>query len=378
MRILVTGGGTGGHVYPALSVLEVLRREGAWFKVEEVAWVGEKGGIEERIVSREEVPFIAVSSGPLRGISPGQALCSVFLLARGIWQALRVVQRFAPDVVLSTGGYVSVPLVLAAWVLGRPVLIYLPDMEPGLAVRFLSLFAQRVAVSFEQVCRYFKKDKVFVSGYPVRRALYVTSKREARQRLGVPIEEAMVLVLGGSRGAHSINEAVRRDLQKLLQRAWVIHISGHRDYEELAQLKKGLEKDLARRYLLFAYMYEHMTDALAAADVVVARAGAATLGEFPAVGVPAILVPYPYAGQHQEVNARYLQERGAALVIEDEELSERLLLTVQALLDDREHLQAMGKAMRALAMPQAAELIARELSALAKGKKRWKMSSAGM
>jgi len=388
MRLLVTGGGTGGHVYPALAVVEALRADPAVaLGPEDVAWVGERGSAEERIVtrdgaddsadSRHPMTFYALQAGALRGANPIKAARSVVELVRGYRQARRLVRSFRPQVVLATGGYVSVPLVLAALGTtsahrsGCGVLIYLPDMEPGLAVRWLSRYADRVAVSFDSVARHLPRagrtgrPHVVVTGYPVRRALFETRRDAAREALALPAEATVLLVFGGSRGARTINRAVRGALPDLLERAHVMHVTGYEDYTELDALRQGLEPALRHRYHLHAYLYEQMTDALVASDLVVARAGAAILGEFPAAGLPAVLVPYPYAGQHQHVNADYLVSRGAAVIVEDANLGERLLPVVTGLLADPSRLRAMAEASRGVAVPGAAEAIARQLIELA-------------
>ncbi len=366
MRLLVTGGGTGGHVYPALAVLEVLLGDPSWaVRREDVAWVGSADSIEERILAREGLAFYAVETGAIRGMSLLTILRSLGRMGRGYRQARALIRTFRPNAVLATGGYVCVPLVLAAYAERCPAMIYLPDMEPGLAVRLLARLVRRVAVSFESVAVHLPKDKAFVSGYPVRRALYRTERAIARERLNLNAGLPVLLILGGSRGAHSINEAVRTSLDDLLTLAQVVHVCGDKDFDRLNALREGLSSERRERYHLFAYMYEGMTDAMVAADLVVARAGAATLGEFPAAGLPAVLVPYPYSGQHQLSNAAYLAERGAAVIVLDQELGGRLYPVVKELLGDAERLRTMRDAARALAVPDAAERIARELLILA-------------
>jgi len=366
MRLLVTGGGTGGHVYPALAIVEALLGDEAWAtKPEDVAWVGSAHSIEERILARRHWTFYALPVGALRGASIKAMLHNMGRMRQGYRQSRELVARYQPDAVLATGGYVSVPLVLAARAAKCPCLVYLPDMRPGLAVRLLSCFAQRVAVSFESVTRYFPHRKVVVSGYPVRSVLQGVDSQRARDALSLAEAWPTLLVFGGSRGAHSINEAISKILEPLLRIAQVVHISGLQDYGVLKALSQTLTNDLRCRYHLFPYMYEQMADALAAADLVVARAGAATLGEFPAVGLPAVLVPYPYAGQHQQINADYLAGHGAALIVQDGELETRLLPAVEELLADPERLRSMSAAARALAVPEAARTVAHELFSLA-------------
>lgn len=364
MRILVTGGGTGGHVYPALSILEALTALDGWkVRREDILWVGRTGGMEEGLVQREGIRFQGIATGPLRGANPLQAAQSLVRLAQGVGQAYRLIGAFRPNVVLATGGYVSVPALIAAWLRRCPSLIYLPDMEPGLAVRALSRLARRVAVTFEAAGAPFGA-KAVVTGYPVRSAFWNIQRGQARAALGLEEGIPTLLILGGSTGARSINEAVQASLEDLLETAQVIHVSGQYGFEALAKQRAALPDHLQARYHLYAYLHE-MPMAFAAADLAVARAGASTLGEFPAAGLPAILVPYPYSGQHQRPNALYLAKHGAALVIEDAQLKESLLEAVCSLLADDGRLQAMRQAMHRLARPGAARAIAQVLASLA-------------
>lgn len=366
MKLLATGGGTGGHVYPALSVIEALTQEPAWrTRRDDVAWAGRADSLEAQIVAREGLRFCAVDTGPLRGAAPWQAVRSLARLARGVAQAHRLIGRLQPDAVLATGGYVSAPVIVAAWLRRRPCLIYLPDMEPGLTIKWLSRLAQRVAVTFEAVAERFP-GKAVVTGYPVRATLLHGDRQAARAALGLDAGAPTLLALGGSSGARSINRAVAASLEPLLALAQVVHVSGQGDYQALAQQREGLPPALRARYHLHAYMH-NMPEALLAADLVVARSGAATLGEFPVAGLPAILAPYPYSGQHQQRNADYLAAQGAAVVVPDAELEARLLETAQSLLQSPERLQAMRQAAQRLARPEAARAIAQELVSLAKG-----------
>jgi len=350
-------------VYPALAVVEALTTNGP--QDVSLLYVGSEGGVEERLAQRQGIAFRAIAAGQVRGLAPWTMARNLIRIVRGLFQARRIVGEFAPQVVLVTGGYVCVPVALAAWAQRIPVLIYLPDLEPGLAIRVLSRFAARVAVSFPEVRRYFRADRTVVTGYPVRAAFFAADKAAARATFALEAGMPVVTVFGGSRGARSINRALCSILDELLERCQVIHVSGRLDTDWVAERAKSLPPDLQARYRPFAYLHEEMVDALAAADLVVARAGASTLGEFPALGLPSILVPYPYAGQHQDVNADYLVQRGAAVKIADAELSTRLLPTIQKLLDDREQLTEMSARARALARPEAARRIAEELVSLA-------------
>ncbi|MGD8465011.1 MAG: UDP-N-acetylglucosamine--N-acetylmuramyl-(pentapeptide) pyrophosphoryl-undecaprenol N-acetylglucosamine transferase, partial [Anaerolineae bacterium] len=240
-----------------------------------------------------------------------------------------------------------------------------PDIVPGLAVRFLSQFAERIAVTSEESYHYFRREKVTVTGYPVRSAVYQMDRTEARQSLGLNLEDKTVLVFGGSRGARSINRALVAGLRELLQACQIVHISGRLDNDWVTGAAKQLPEPLRKRYQQHAYLHD-MPQALVAADLAVARAGAATLGELPAAQLPSVLIPYPHSGQHQMPNAQYMQRNGAARVLLDEELEEKLVPTVLQLVDNDEMLSQMKESARAMARPDAAGAIAEELWALAR------------
>lgn len=327
-------------------------------------YVGEAGGIEDQLAARAGIPFNAIATGQVRGRALIAAGRSLLRMIRGAAQCAEIICDFRPQVTFVTGGYVAAPVVWASWRAGVPVLIYLPDLTPGQAIRLTSRLAARVAVSFPEVAGYFP-GKAVVTGYPVRQALLKADKATARQTLGLPQEEPVLLVFGGSRGARSINRALTAALPQLLPRCHVVHVSGQLDWPWVQEAADRLPDDLRGRYHPHAYLHDEMPQALAAADLVVARAGASTLGEFPVCGLPSILVPYPFAGQHQDANAAYLAQRGAALVIRDAELDRQLAPVVLRLLDAPEERRAMAQAAARLARPDAARNIALELCHLA-------------
>jgi UDP-N-acetylglucosamine--N-acetylmuramyl-(pentapeptide) pyrophosphoryl-undecaprenol N-acetylglucosamine transferase len=286
-------------------------------------------------------------------------------IASSIGRARGILARFQPNVLLSTGGYACVSVTLAAWTRGIPAVIYLPDIVPGLAIRFLSRFADKITVSSEESYHYFRREKVAVTGYPVRAEVYSLQRTAARQNLGLDVDAKTLLAFGGSRGARSINQALMAGLDKLLPVCQVLHVSGTLDADWVAGMSKRLPDDLRARYRHYAYM-DDMPRALKAADLVVSRAGASVMGEFPAAGVPSILVPYPYSGQHQGPNADHMERNGAALVLPDADLQEKLVPTVLSLLGDEPLLMEMRESAAAMARPDAAEAIAMELWQLAR------------
>jgi len=363
MRLLASGGGTGGHVYPILSVLAGFdpQRE----PPPTVLYVGRSGGMEEGIVARTDIPFRGLRmGGGLRGVKPWVAAGNAALMAGAFVEALGVVRSFRPQAIFVTGGFVCVPVVLAGWIWRVPVLLYLPDVEPGLAVRFLARFATRIAVTVEGSRAYLPARKVVVTGYPVRPALWSADRTTARGYFGIGSDEPVLLVFGGSRGAHAINVAVGQALADLARSAVVLHVCGTEDEPEFQARRAGLPMALRDRYRPYGYLHDEMPLALAAADVVVSRAGAAVMGEYPAAGVPSVLIPYPHAGAHQAHNARYLVRAGAAVLLENDRLQAgELWPTVQALLGDPASRAAMARAARDLAQPDAVPHIVELLTA---------------
>jgi UDP-N-acetylglucosamine--N-acetylmuramyl-(pentapeptide) pyrophosphoryl-undecaprenol N-acetylglucosamine transferase len=326
----------------------------------DLLWIGSHGGFEAELVAPTGIRLVVLGSGGLRGIRLDKRVRHTVQIVRSISQAREVIRKFKPDVVFATGGYACVPVTLAARMERVPVLIYLPDIVPGLAIRHLGRFAAKIAVTSEESYQHLHPDKVVVTGYPVREALFELNKAQAQETLGLQRGEKTLLVFGGSRGARSINQALVAGLRELLPACQIIHVSGRLDAEWVAGAARSLPETHKARYHHYAFLDE-MPEALVAADLAVARSGAATLGEFPAVGLPAVLVPYPYSGQHQEPNARYMARNGAAQVLADAQLEQKLVPTILRLLDDAEALADMRESALAMARPDAAEAIAEQL-----------------
>jgi UDP-N-acetylglucosamine--N-acetylmuramyl-(pentapeptide) pyrophosphoryl-undecaprenol N-acetylglucosamine transferase len=267
-------------------------------------------------------------------------------------------------VLFLTGGYVAPPVALAGRSL--PSVMFVPDIEPGLALKFIARFATRICVPAEDSKAYFPpKKSVVVTGYPTRRELTQMQPNTAHQVLHLHSDLPVLLVVGGSTGARSINRAVTANLSALLERCQIVHLTGQLSWAEVAAAAEALPADLANRYHPFPYLHEEMSAALASADLVVSRAGASTLGEFPLFGLPAILVPYPHAWRYQRVNAEYLTRRGAAMMVEDDQLEAKLVSLVTGLLQDPERLKAMRAAMGGLAQPDAGQRLADQVREMA-------------
>jgi UDP-N-acetylglucosamine--N-acetylmuramyl-(pentapeptide) pyrophosphoryl-undecaprenol N-acetylglucosamine transferase len=366
MKLVVSGGGTGGHVYPALAVVEALLKPKPveatlpTLALGDLLWIGSQGEIEEELVARAGIQFIGLAAGGLRGMKLNVRVRNAARISSSVGKAHAILARYRPDAVFVTGGYTCVAVTLAARIQRVPVLIYLPDIVPGLAIRFLSRFAVRVAVTSEESYHYLHRNKVVVTGYPVRADLFTVDKMQARKALSLEPGGKILLVFGGSRGAQSINRALVAGLRKLLPVCQILHISGRVDADWVAGAARSLPETLRSRYHHHVYLHQ-MPQALASADLAVARAGAATLGEFPAVGLPAVLVPYPHSGKHQDPNAEYMARNGAALVLADVQLEDKLVPTILGLLDDDEALVNMRQSTQAMAQPGAADAIVKEL-----------------
>jgi UDP-N-acetylglucosamine--N-acetylmuramyl-(pentapeptide) pyrophosphoryl-undecaprenol N-acetylglucosamine transferase len=330
--------------------------------------------METRLVERNGIPFRAIPTAGVHGVGLRTLPCNLWQLGRGVFASRRILREFKPDVLFFTGGYVAVPMALAGWKV--PTLLYVPDIEPGLALKTLGRFADKIAVTADDSFRYFtstcgtcagkRQGRITLTGYPIRADLVKWTRREARRTLNLTEEFPVVLAFGGSKGARSINNAVLAILPVLLERAQVVHITGELDWQSVEEKTKELTKTQTPRYHAFPYLHEEMGAALAAADLVISRAGASTLGEYPLFGLPAILVPYPHAWRYQKVNADYLVQRGAAVMLEDSRLRDQLLPTVNDLLSDPRKLTTMRAAMQRLSHPQAAAEIGRQLLALSR------------
>jgi UDP-N-acetylglucosamine--N-acetylmuramyl-(pentapeptide) pyrophosphoryl-undecaprenol N-acetylglucosamine transferase len=365
VKLLICAGGTGGGVYPALTVQQVLHDSTANSSAPlQTWWVGGEGGMEAELVKRAGLPFEAIPAAGVHGVGLRALPGNLWRLLRGVRAARRILRRLQPQALLFTGGYVAVPMAVAARLPGlgfrRPrLLLYVPDIEPGLALKTLARFADQVALTDAASLAYFRYHRAAtVTGYPVRPALKPWDPAQARQALGLSADLPTLLVVGGSTGARSLNRALLQALPTLLAEVQVVHLSGQRDWAEVEAARAALPPEQAARYRAFAYLHEEMGAAYTVADLVVSRAGASTLGEYPRFGLPAILAPYPYAWRYQRVNADYLARHGAALVLEDDDLPAQLLPQVQALLRDQPRRAQMRQAMQALARPQAAQALA--------------------
>lgn len=329
----------------------------------ELLWVGGEGGMEEDLVSRAGYQMRTLPAAGLHGVGLAQLPGNLWQLLRGYFAARRLLAEFQPDVLFFTGGFVAAPVALVGSRV--PTLAFVPDIQPGFTLRLIARFADVIAVVAEEARRYFRQpERVKATGYPLRSEITRWKKADAIKHFGLEKDVPILLVFGGSKGARSINQALIAELSKLLAELQIIHVTGTGNWEAVKAAQEKLPANLAARYHAFPYLHGDMGAALAAADLAVCRAGASTLGELPQFGLPAILVPIPFREHLQHVNAAYLQERSAAVILPDERMQDSLADTILDLLHDRSQLSQMGEAMAALAKPDAAVRIAELLRGL--------------
>lgn len=358
MRVLLAGGGTAGHINPALSIADQVRMH---HPDAEILFIGKRGNMEEKLVTKHgyAIEFIDIEGfkrSPLKNIRV------VWKTLGAIAQSKKIIKAFRPDVVVTTGGYVSGPVMMAAHLLKIPSLIHESNVYPGVAVKMSASTATRICVSFDKTLELIKqKHKCVKTGNPVRAEILQTTREAARKALRIQ-DKPLVLVFGGSLGAKRLNEAVLGyiDHIKDAENVQLIFGTGERNYGDVmaALAKQGVNVPECSHIKVLPYIY-NMNEAMAAADVVISRAGAITIAELMALGKPAILIPSPnVAYNHQETNARQLEKNGAALVLTESELTAQSLKEkIDLLLSDGEKLYTIGENAKKMGAPDATERI---------------------
>lgn len=374
MRVIVSGGGTGGHIYPALAVAAHLRSQyGA-----EILFLGSDDGLETQLVPAAGLSLATIKAGKLRRYISWQTVKGVMRIPLGAVQAIEIVRKFHADVAFTSGGYVAVPTGLAAYLNRVPLLMHQQDVPPNLSNKQVAPLATKISVAFEDSLAYFPAHKTLLLGNPMRQeilAIRQMAPMVARVQFGLAADQPMLLVTGGSQGARHLNQVVCQALPALLKTCQVLQISGKDLYNETLEQSKsilaGTDPALAERYRLVPYLNEEMPAALQAADLVLCRAGASTLSELATLGKPSLLVPLPPAigKSPQEANAAMFERRRAGLVIKNADLESQFLAEqVKYIMTAPELLASMMEAARELARPQATQEIVDELIKIARVK----------
>lgn len=325
-KIILTGGGTAGHVTPNLALVPDLRERGY-----EILYIGSYKGIERELIKDAGVEYRAISSGKLRRYFDLKNFTDPFRVLRGYLQSRRIIRKFKPDIIFSKGGFVAVPVTLAAKHYRVPVISHESDMTPGLANKLSMPSATRICCNFPETMKYLPKDKAVLTGSPIRRELLSGSREAGLSFAGLSGEKPVLLVIGGSLGSVRVNEAIRSILDKLLKDFDIIHICGKGNIDASLTGKQG--------YVQYEYVSKELKDIFAAADIIVSRAGANAICEILALKKPNLLIPLSAKASRgdQILNARSFEKQGFSKVLEEEDISdERLLKDIAELYRDRE------------------------------------------
>jgi UDP-N-acetylglucosamine--N-acetylmuramyl-(pentapeptide) pyrophosphoryl-undecaprenol N-acetylglucosamine transferase len=367
-RIVFTGGGTGGHIYPGLAVVDELKK----ITDADIVWIGSSAGIDRSIVENHGLPFFGIPSGKLRRYFSLRNFIDIFKIVAGFFSAFALLLKLRPSVVFSKGGFVSVPPCLAARVLGIPVITHECDFSPGLATKINSRFATRILVSYEKTADFFSgkiRSRVSVTGNPVRGAFYAASAERGRAFLGCGNDVPVVMVQGGSLGARQVNDLIAGCLGELCARCVVVHQTGEQNVDQV--IRPG-DSAVAGRYKPYPFIRAEMPDVVAAADIVIARSGANTVWECAAAGKPMVLVPLEKGSSRgdQVENARFFVSRGAAVMLTGPDATpEKLVAAVFSILDSERLKRDMAANALALGSSRPAEAIAAIVDACARAKK---------
>lgn len=363
MKILVSGGGTGGHIYPALALIKELKKQDSNV---ECLYVGTENGLEKGIVTKQNIPFKSiVISGFKRSLSL-ENFKTIYRFLKGVSDSKKIIREFNPDVVVGTGGYVCGPVVYAAAKLGIPTVIHEQNSVPGLTNKFLNRYVTKVAICFDEVANHFTKEKVVFTGNPRASEVVGEHNPTVLQQLGLEKGKRTVLIVGGSRGARPIHQAFLKSVNELGEKNYqMIYVTGDAHYDAVIQ---EINKVGSPSNVVIKPFLHNMPEVLREVDLVVSRAGATTLAELTALGKPSILIPSPYVtNNHQEVNARSLEKNGAAIVILEKDFhNEYFVNEIEKVLLNPIKLEEMKRAALEIGVPDAADKLVKVLEEIRK------------
>lgn len=353
MRVLVTGGGTGGHIYPALAFINYVK------KVEpdsSFLYVGANRGMENKILPQTDIPFLTLEIQGFKRKLTFENFKTIQLFLKSIRQAKKIIRKFHPDVVIGTGGYVSGAVVYAAAKLNIPTVVHEQNSVPGITNKFLARYVDKIGIAFEDAAQYFPKNKTILVGNPRAQEVVGIKRSNLLRKFNLNPEKKTVLIFGGSQGALKINQAVVAAIPEFAKKDYqILYASGERYYEEINDTI-GMTKDAFANISIQPYI-KNMTEVMVNCDLLVGRAGATSIAEFTGLGLPAVLIPSPYVtNDHQTKNARSLSKEGAAKMIKDDQLTaENLVATVDEIMEDDALLQQMSSQSKKQGIPDAAD-----------------------
>ncbi|MCG1012167.1 undecaprenyldiphospho-muramoylpentapeptide beta-N-acetylglucosaminyltransferase [Tepidanaerobacter sp. GT38] len=367
-KFILAGGGTGGHIYPAIAIAQGIKET---FPDADILFIGTNRGLEKELVKKAGFPLKTIRVKGFRRKLSLDTLISIKELVHGAFDSFSLIKKEKPDMVIGTGGYVAGPVLFFASIMGIPSAIHEQNVTPGVTNKILARFVDRIFVSFSDSMKFFPKGKTFLVGNPVRKEISSGNRLSALKKFGLSPDIPVVLCFGGSQGAARINDAICKIIEAIKDNArfQLIHITGKNHYDKIKSTleNKGITLDRLGHIIVRPYIYE-MQDSYAAADLVISRAGALTISELSACGKPAILIPLPTAANHhQDYNAKYMEENGAAVVMHEDKLSgETLLRTIENIIFDKSRLHKMSMASKNLAREDAVEKMLVEIRKLVK------------
>ncbi len=358
MRIILTGGGTGGHLTPLVAVAKKIQEK---VPEAEFYFIGPKGRLEDDIIGRENIPIRNIMTGKLRRYFSFQNIIDFFKIPFGVLKSMWLLFVLMPDAIFSKGGSASFPVVVVGWLYRIPILIHESDSNPGLANSMLGKLSTRVAVSYLEAEKYFPAAQVVLTGNPLREGIDKGSAEKARQFLGFTESRKVIFVWGGSQGAKSINDRIVRLLPQLLHKYQVVHQTGENNFEEVGRMAGELGYKAGHAgYYAVPFLKEELVDVLAAADLVISRAGSTSIAEIAANKKPAIIVPLETsASDHQRMNAYSLARIGGCVVMEENNMGENMLLEkIDEIMNNNELRNKLAENIGTFYHPDAAEKIA--------------------
>ena len=362
IKVLITGGGTGGHIYPAIAVAQKLKLDN---DIEKIFYVGCKKNMEKDIVLAENINFYSINVSGMPRQKSLKLIKWFIELGFATIKSSYYILKLKPDIIFGTGGYVSGPVLLAAKILNVPFVLHDPDAHPGIVNKFMSKWASTISISFEQAKSHLTSKNIVLNGNPIRANFLHVNKKNALTELNFNPDRKTILVIGGSQGAQAINNAIIVAAPDLISEGFqIIHQTGAKNYEKyIEELTKKHPELINNPYYIVKPFFNNMETPLNAADLAISRAGSLSISELNLCGLPSILVPYPYAAaDHQRFNAKAMEEAGASLYLEDSDCnSSKLLELILDIFNNPEKLEKMKLSNKILAKPQATEDIVRIL-----------------
>lgn len=361
VKIILTGGGSGGHTMPAVAMIKTLKKYFNTINASlEIIYIGSRNGIEKEIIKKEGIKYIAILTGKLRRYFSIKNIFDLFNIVIGLVQSFFIIKKIKPSLLFSTGGFVSVPPVIAAFLNRVPIVIHEQTIDAGLANKIASSFATKIALTFNESSKYFNKNKSILTGIPLRDELFESTKEKAFLKFNFDKDKPVIYFTGGGLGCHILNISALEILDKLLEKTNIIFQTGKlkEDYENFLKLKEDLDSDKKRRFVLFDFINEELADVYAISDLAIARSGAGTVNELTTFKIPAIFIPLAIAtNDEQRKNAMTMAEKGGAIIISEDKLNSKVLLDTifDIILTDK--LDIMKKSLKSINFERGNEKI---------------------